>query len=72
MDVFDVLEESFDVVEESFDVVDVPDPLAPEEELDDVDEEELLSEPALDLESDPDEDLSPDSLLWPFFRDSDG
>jgi hypothetical protein len=60
-------------LEESFDVVDVPDDSpALEDELDDVDEEELLSEPVPDLASDPDEDLFPDSLLRAFFRASDG
>ena len=51
------------------------DPLVPEEELDDVDEEEeeeLLSELALDLPSDPLGDFSPDSLLCAFFLASDG
>jgi hypothetical protein len=59
-------------LEESFGVLDVSDePPEPEDEPDD-DEEEPPSELVLDFASDPDEDFSPDSLLWAFFRDSEG
>jgi len=50
------------------DEVDVPEePLALEE-----DDDEPPSELGLDFESVPDEDLSPDSLLWAFLRASEG
>jgi len=44
----------------------------PEEPLALEDDEEPPSELALDFESEPDDDLSPDSLLWAFLRASEG